>query len=273
MQRFHAAYLDSFRHYIGEPSELTLRAAYELGRDAVRAELSMFDLAIAHHDALASELHKGDPADRERVARAAGDFFLESISAFEMVQRGFREARDSALLERRHAEMLRQLSHFLADASLSLDASDSLQEMLRLVAEEARELITADCCLVTTGDEDDAGVRATSHPENDLRWVAFSRWVDLSQVGALLRLSGRPVLIGAGELATLVRVPRHGPAPALEIRNWLAAPMTALDATAIGSIHLVSGSQGAFSAVDEAVVQHLAQMSAAAIERSRLYSR
>ena len=44
------------------------------------------------------------------MARAAGDFFLESLSSFEMVQRGYREAREAARLERRQTEMSRQLS-------------------------------------------------------------------------------------------------------------------------------------------------------------------
>ena len=58
-----------------------------------------------------------------------------------MVQRGYRAAREAARAERRQTEMSRQLSAFLADASLALDASDSLEEMLRLVAEQARELV------------------------------------------------------------------------------------------------------------------------------------
>ena len=66
-----------------------------------------------------------------------------------MVQRGFAEARQAALLERRQTRLSRQLSTFLADASLALDASESLEEMLRLVAEQARELVGADCCVAT----------------------------------------------------------------------------------------------------------------------------
>ena len=87
------------------------------------------------------------------MARAAGEFFLESLSSFEMVQRGFREAQEAARLERRQKEMSRQLSTFLADASLALDASDSLEEMLQLVAEQARELVGAECCVVTVATD------------------------------------------------------------------------------------------------------------------------
>ena len=98
-----------------------------------------------------------------------------------MVQRGFGEAREAARLERRQTELSRQLSTFLADASLALDASDSLEEMLRLVAEQARELVGADCCVATVADGGPA--RAAPRPpptrEADRRWAAFVRWLDL----------------------------------------------------------------------------------------------
>ena len=57
------------------------------------------------------------------------------------------------------------------------------------------------------------------------------------------------------------------------LRDWLAKPLTALDGRAIGSIHLVTESETGFTGFHEAVLQHLAQMGAAAIERSQLYSR
>ena len=108
------------------------------------------------------------------ATRAAGDFFLESLSTFEMVQRGLGEARDAALLERRQTEMSRQLSSFLADASLVLDASDSLEEMLRLVAEQARELVDAGCCLATVSLEGRVrSVEGASYSETVRRWTAF----------------------------------------------------------------------------------------------------
>ena len=106
------------------------------------------------------------------MARAAGDFFLESLSSFEMVQRGFGEAREAARLERRQTEMSRQLSTFLADASLALDASDSLEEMLRLVAEQARELVGADAAWRRWRcDGQPRAAEAASYAEADRRWT------------------------------------------------------------------------------------------------------
>lgn len=271
MSGFGILYLDSLRAYIRRPGEDTLRTAYELGRDAVQRELSVLDLAIAHHDGLATALSDEPPEGQERLVRAAGDFFLESLSAFDMVQRGFREARDSALVERRHSAQLRQLSDFLADASLAAGASDSLDEMLRLVAEQARELIPAVCCIVAIGSEDSARIRVASYPEDSPRWQAFVRWVDLSHVGAMVRSAGRPIRLSADEIAPYVEVPGGVSTPALVLRDWLAAQLTALDGRAIGSVHMMNRREGRFSELDQAVLEHLAQMSSAAVERGRLY--
>jgi hypothetical protein len=274
MNRFAATYLDSLREYIHEPSELTLQTAYELGRDAVQQELSMLDLAIAHHDALAWMVRRGglQGVDNERLVRDAGYFFLESSSAFEMVQRGLRDAHNAAQLEQRHAEIVRQLSHFLTDASLALDTSESLDEMLRLVAEQARALVPADCCLVATESEDKPRVRASSHPEDDLRWVTFVRWVDLSEVDSVIRVTSRSVRLRARDIATHVRVPGRASAGDLVLRDWLGTRLTALDGRVMGSLHLVNERAEGFTGLHEAVVVHVAQMAAAAMERARLYS-
>ena len=273
MNRFAATYLDSLQEFIRDPSELTLQSAYELGREAVQQELSMLDLAIAHHDALASMVRRGvEGTDHEGLVRDAGHFFLESSSAFEMVQRGLRDAHDAAQLEQRHAEMLRQLSHFLADASLALDTSESLDEILRLVAEQARELVQADCCLVAVESDDKSRVRASSYPEGDLRWVAFVRWMDLSQIEAAIGSAGQSVRMRAGDIATHVPGLGRSPAGDLVLRDWLGARLTALDGRVMGSLHLINEREGEFTGLHEAVVVHVAQMAAAAMERARLYS-
>ena len=184
---FRTGYSSAFRAYLDEPGEQTLHAAYELGREAVRRELGILDLAVVHHEALATALRgAADGDDAERLARAAADFLLESLSAFEMLQRGFREAREAALLERRHASMLRRLSSLLADASLAFDAAGSLEEMLQLVAEQARELTGAASCVVVV-DDGAAHVEVASHPERD----EPRRDLDVSTLCPLTALDGR----------------------------------------------------------------------------------
>lgn len=162
--RFSVPYHDALERYVETHGEEALSAAYDLGRAAVREGLSVLDLASIHHAVLA-EMPPGS-------VRAGGEFFLEALSAFELVQRVLQNAREAAQVERRQAVILRRLSAFLADASLALDAAGSLDEMLQLVAEHAREVVGARRCVVrVTADRtatgthvavagDDAGLSA-----------------------------------------------------------------------------------------------------------------
>ena len=268
---FRAAYSSALADYLRHPSEASLSAAYELARDAVSRHLSVLDLAIAHQEALLSALGgASDTAQVERVARAAGDFFLEGLSAFEMVNRGFHEARLAASLERRQTELSRQLSAFLADSSLADEAYDSMEEMLRLVAEQAREIVGAVCCVATVAlPGRPRAAEGASYPEDDRRWATLVRWLDLPAVYRLISVSGGSARLGGDELARtpLFRV-ADGARP---LRGWLGASLTALDGSELGAIQLLDKRAGAFTVDDESALVHLAQMASAAVERTRLY--
>jgi hypothetical protein len=257
------SYAAGLQAYLRDPNERTLRAAYELGREAVTRELDVLDLALVHHEALAGALRAAEPDDIEPVTRSAGDFLVDSLSAFEMIRRAYTEARDAAALERRQASMLRQLSNLLADASLALDAG-SLDEMLRLVAEQARELTHAACCVAVLGATDGPDVEAAAFDENDQHAAAFA-----GSAGIPLLAGDRVVRMSGDELAARPGS-RH-----LDLRGagWLAAPLTTLDERQIGWIQLLAGAGAEFTEIDEAVLAHLAQMTSATVERARMYSR
>ena len=237
----------------------------------------MLDLAAIHHDVLHSALARcADAPEMQRLSAAAGDFFLESLSAFEMVQRGYREARETAVLETRQAAILRQLSRFLADTSLALQAGDSLDEMLQLVAEQARELIGAECCVATVAVEDGPrrAIEAVSLSDDRAEAVARSGKVSLFKLSSLIESSAAPARMTAAELAR--RPPARifarltgGTAP---LRGRLVAALTGLDGRQLGAIHLFDKLRGDFTEVDEAVLLHLADMTAAAVERAQLYA-
>jgi GAF domain-containing protein len=268
---FRAAYSSALADYLLHPSEASLRAAYELARDAVSRHLSVLDVAVAHQEALLSALGGApDSAEVERVAHAAGDFFLEALSAFEMVNRGFHEARLAASLERRQTELSRQLSAFLADSSLADQAHDSMEEMLRLVAEQAREIVGAVCCVATVAlPGRPRAAEGASYPEDDRRWAPLVRWLDLPAVYRLINASGGSARLGGEELA---RTPLfHVADGARPLRGWLGASLTALDGSELGAIQLLDKRAGAFTVDDESALVHLAQMASAAVERARLY--
>jgi GAF domain-containing protein len=262
---FREEYEDALQGFLLAGGEGQLRIAYELGRRAVAQEVSVLDLADAHHEALLAALTTPGGTGRTRqIVGAAGDFLREALSAFEMVQRGFRDARDGAANERHRSAMLRQLSDLLADGSLELDATESLEEMALLLAEQTRELCGGDACLVTFA----GGVSAVSCDEEEPGWLALPadpavrRLVDLvPSSGRSLRLDARGLSRhGAGAQAALASLP--GP-----LRGWLAAPLTTLGGDRLGAIQLFSSSDHVLGERDEQMAVHLAQMASAALER------
>jgi serine phosphatase RsbU (regulator of sigma subunit)/anti-sigma regulatory factor (Ser/Thr protein kinase) len=150
LERFRGDYDAAFRSYLVGTGETGLESAYELGRQAVTGGLSLLELAGVHHEVLADCLGEAStPADAERISKAGTDFFLESLAMFEMTQRGFQEAHETAQLQARHASQLRGL----AEASLAVNSTLSSEEMLELVERSAREIIGANRSMVTTKTE------------------------------------------------------------------------------------------------------------------------
>jgi GAF domain-containing protein len=253
------------RALTGGGDEGALAAAYELGRDAVGQGLSVLDLAALHNDALVHELRGAPEHAADRTATAAGDFFLESLSAYELLARVLRQSNEVRRLEQRHAVLLRQLSGFLADASLAVDANASLQEVLQLVAEHALDVVDADACTARLGPsgDDDAVREAQALTGSGAPDAGVRR--RLTELYSQLGVEGGPVRLDAAAVAD--RVPGAQAA-------WVAAPFTALDGRVIGLLQLFSlGSDRPFSAVDEAVLVQLAQMASATFERMDLYRR
>jgi serine phosphatase RsbU (regulator of sigma subunit) len=130
-----ALYATAFANYLSARGERELGAAYDLGRQAVAAHMSVLDLAEAHHAALRTALDGGSPP--EATVQAAADFLRESLSIFESVHRGYSEVREVARLEHEHVEQLRAL----ADASVALNSSLTVEEIVQITADAARPLI------------------------------------------------------------------------------------------------------------------------------------
>ena len=154
-------YASAFAAYLSDRGESGLGAAYDLGREAVAAHLSVLDLAEAHHAALRSAIGAGTPS--EATLQAAADFLRESLSTFESVHRGYQEVQEVARLEHEYVEQLRAL----ADASVAINSSLTEQEILRLTADAARRTIRAEraSVAVMAGSSRLPPLSATSPPE------------------------------------------------------------------------------------------------------------
>jgi stage II sporulation SpoE-like protein/phosphoserine phosphatase RsbU-like protein len=184
-----ATYAAAFTAYLAARGERELGAAYDIGRQAVAAHLSVLDLAEAHHAALRAALGDGNWPP-EATLQAAADFLRESLSIFESVHRGYSEVREVARIEHEHVEQLRAL----ADVSVALNSSLTVEEILQLTVEAARELI--------------GGTRATVAifaPDPRLRPLTATSPTELAEGGSAparsaVRLTGRGSELGMLEV-------------------------------------------------------------------------
>jgi serine phosphatase RsbU (regulator of sigma subunit)/anti-sigma regulatory factor (Ser/Thr protein kinase) len=245
LERFRDEYASAFRSYLTSGGEVGLESAYELGREAVTGELSLLDLAGIHHGVLAEALRAAStPEEMERLSVAGADFFLESLSTFEMTQRGFREAQETALLQQRHAAQLRGM----ADASLAVSSAPSVDEMLELVTERARNVIGAHRSMTAVKADEERGEPRQAVSVSD-EYAESPAHDEPSDRTSQVRATNRP----------------------MRTDGWLAAPLIDRDGRNVGVIELSHKYEGDFTENDEAVLVQLAQMTSVAIANARLY--
>ena len=256
-----ALYRVALERHLEAPSETTLRAAYELGRDAMGDGISILDVVAAHHDALG---HRS--ALSTTVLGSAGDLLREALSSYEMAYRGLDEARDAIRAERRQTTLVRRLSSFLADAALPSDAG-AVDEVVSLVVEYGRELTHADCGAATCDIPTRGTVTAVSAEDgceslaHALLAPEVTRYAASVSIAARVRSEDVPAhpvlkrLLDESELGVA----------------WLCVPIVGLPGHALGSVQLVTTSGRDFREADEATARHLAEMAAAAVERALLY--
>ena len=111
------AYQAAMYEYMKKPREASLELAYKLGRRALDEGAAMVDVAGIHHQALTEVLRcTKAPFECVRKVGVAGNFFVESLSPFEMTYRGHHEAQAAMrqLNEGMEAEAKR-IAHSLHD--------------------------------------------------------------------------------------------------------------------------------------------------------------
>jgi serine phosphatase RsbU (regulator of sigma subunit) len=264
LAEFKHDYSRALAEYLEDPGEPRLEQAYELGRAGIAHGLSILDIAASHHAALAAvPMHDQPEQEVKMRVDAAGGFLLECLSTFEMTQRGFQEAQETARLEREHSRALRGLS----DAALAITTARDTTELVELVTEHARTLVGAGRAhlLLTPPQDVDSRIPGEELPTSPEADSLLSDPELLSQALA----SQGATRLSKSDLERGRYVPNDVHIP----EGWLVAPLASRDGRRLGVIELVDKRGGPFDEDDEAVVIQLAQMVSVALENAFLYQR
>jgi signal transduction histidine kinase len=91
-REFEERFAATLRAHLVGPSESTLHAAYELGRDALGRGLGVLDVTSMLHAALRHLASSAKLGEAREIVRRVEPFLLECFSPFEMAHRASREA-------------------------------------------------------------------------------------------------------------------------------------------------------------------------------------
>ncbi|MCC5888863.1 MAG: response regulator [Gammaproteobacteria bacterium] len=200
-------------------------------------------------------------------------YWLSILIVLVMLTTGFvvhrrSQARQQATQQRYQARLLK-----LVQASNQISRGRSLAGVFERTARLARELIPAHQAVASTAylDSDQHGIHAVSLSD------AYAQWRDydepstgkgiyrlvLQQRGPMrmtqAEVEAHPAFQGFGDAAG-----EHPP-----LQGWLAAPVVASDGRVLGLLQLSHRHEGEFDSEDEAILQQLAMVAAAAIEQTQ----
>jgi signal transduction histidine kinase len=129
-------YGEALQQYLTGGGERALRGAYEAGRLALARDIGLLDLAALHQSALSRILAGCEEHETQSCSRAASQFFAESLAAYEMAHRGYRDAvAGLRLLNEKLEQELKRIAHTVHD-----EAGQLLVVVHLALAEIARDL-------------------------------------------------------------------------------------------------------------------------------------
>jgi hypothetical protein len=101
LSRFRLDYAPLMLRYLAQQDEAGLRAAYELGREAMRDSVGLLDVVRVHNELFLDVLSTArDAEERDNLAGASATLLIDLIASFEMSQRGFMDARRTRRADR-----------------------------------------------------------------------------------------------------------------------------------------------------------------------------
>ncbi|HLW55510.1 MAG TPA: ATP-binding protein [Candidatus Angelobacter sp.] len=200
----------------------------------------------------------------ERQSRAVELYARQAANALDNA-RLYRSSLDTLAVERQRSAVLRSL----AEASLQINSTLTIDSLLRIITDQARQIVAARQAFTTylPGGDPNRSITCTSVEQGE-EILPFSN--ERSEMFMLACSLNQPVRITSaiqGNLAWRNMVKSHEAARA----GWLAAPLLTRDGRNLGLIQLSRKIHGEFSEDDQAILVHLAHMASVALDNVRLY--
>ncbi len=148
-----AKYRVALASYVEHGTEEHLSRAYELGRTALNLGLGVMDIARLHQESLVKIVTTEPAIANSKWTQMVETFQMETLSAFEVAHRGFRDACDrlqglNETLEQRNNDLAASNRRLEQEVVQRKNAQDSLEESelkFRSVVETAQDgIITVD---------------------------------------------------------------------------------------------------------------------------------
>jgi len=165
----------------------------------------------------------------------------------------------------------------LGAAALAIRSARSLDEVLQVVTEKARDLIGAhqSTTSLLVGEDWAKAIHAVSLSDKYAAWREYDERPDGSGIYRLVCQLNRPMRLTQAELEAHPAWQGFGKAASRHplMRGWLAVPLTGRGGRNIGLIQLSDKYEGEFTEEDEAVLVKLARLASDAIEQVRQATR
>ncbi|HET9442504.1 MAG TPA: SpoIIE family protein phosphatase, partial [Acidimicrobiales bacterium] len=208
------------------------------------------------------------------LLRAKVEVFVELYQKTEQLRR--HSALLATRLDQRFETEARNLRK-LADAAVVINSTLSLREIMRVITDSAREVISAhaaETAITAARDVHGAEYSRSVSPKYEGRPVTTGERPDnLSGLYRVVWERDEPVRMTRKEIGEAFAAlaihdvePGH---PMLE--GWLAAPLTGRTGRTLGLIQVADKTEGEFNEGDELVLVQLAQLAAVAIENAERY--
>ncbi|WP_366555926.1 ATP-binding protein [Aquibaculum sediminis] len=173
--------------------------------------------------------------------------------------------------ERNAAERIANLNA-LTQASAGLLNSQSIQDALQRVADLARELAPSHQAIASVVLDDGRKLLRSSLSDKYAAWRDYSALPDGSGIYRLVHATNEPMRLSQEQLEAHPEFRRFGSEGDKHppLRGWLAVPLAAQDGRNLGSLQLSDRNGGEFTDEDQILIQQLANIATAAIQKLRL---